>query len=304
MPGSLIEFSKEMADAVERAGGFVVGVLEGGREGVSGTVVRDGFAITAEHTIRGRDEVTVVLPGGEQVKTTVAGRDPGTDIALLQFEKSPTSPKTGDVGHPATTARVGELAFLVGRRGTEGVTATSGIVSAVGGPWRTWRGTRVEQWLRLDLNPFVGFSGGPIVNAAGDMLGMATSGPRRSVLTLPAATIERVVDQLVSKGRVAQGWIGVALQPVAFPAGAWKSLGIEHDRGLLVVTVAPGSPAEQAGILLGDVLVTIDGSPVQSLRGLQAGLDSDKIGKAVAVRLVRGGKLVEINVTVGERPES
>lgn len=307
MPGSLIEFSKEMADAVERAGEFVVGVLEGGREGVSGTVVREGFAITAEHTIRGRDAVTVVLPTGEQVKATVAGRDAGTDIALLKFEKSPTSPKSGDVGHPvrmATSARVGELAFLVGRRGTDGVTATCGIVSAVGGPWRTWRGTRVEQWLRLDLNPFVGFSGGPVVNAAGEVLGMATSGPRRSVLTLPAATVQRVVEQLISKGRVAQGWIGVALQPVAFPAGAWKSLGIEHDRGLLVVTVAPGSPAEQAGILLGDVLVTIDGAPVQSLRGLQAGLDSDKIGKPVAVQLVRGGKLVQINVTVGERPES
>lgn len=305
MPGSLTELSKEMADAVERAGSFVVGVLEGGREGVSGTVVREGFAITAEHTIRGRNEVTVVLPTGEQVKATVAGRDAGTDIALLKF--SPTSPKEGDMGHPArlqTGARAGELAFLVGRRGTEGVTATSGIVSAVGGPWRTWRGTRVEQWLRLDLSPFVGFSGGAIVNAAGDMLGMATSGPRRSVLTLPAATIERVVDQLVSKGRVAQGWIGVALQPVAFPAGSWKSLGIEHDRGLLVVTVAPGSPAEQAGILLGDVLVTIDGAPVQSLRGLQAGLDSDKIGNAVAVQLVRGGKLVQVNVTVGERPEA
>jgi S1-C subfamily serine protease len=274
-----------------------VGVLEGGREGVSGTVVRDGYAITAEHTIRGCDEVTLVLSTGEQVKASVAGRDPGTDLAVLKFDQKTPQARL------ATNARAGELALLVGRRGTEGVQATWGVVSAVGGPWRTWRGTRVDQWLRLDLDPFVGFSGGPVVNASGEVLGMATSGPRRSVLTIPAVTLERVVEQLIQRGRVVQGWIGVGLQPVAFPEGAWKSLGIEQDRGLLVVMVAPGSPAEQAGILLGDVLVTIDGSPVQSLRGLQAGLDSEKIGKAVAVQLVRGGQLVKLLVTPGERPQ-
>jgi len=298
MPGSLIEFSKEMADAVERTGAFVVGVPEGGRDGVSGTVVRDGYAITAEHTIRGLDEVTVVSAGGEKSKAAVAGRDPGTDLALLKLDAG----KTPAIARMAAKARAGEIVFLAGRRGTEGVQATWGIVSAVGGPWRTWRGARVDQSIRLDLEPFVGFSGGPIVNAAGEALGMAISGPRRSVLPIPAATVDRVVEQLIARGHVPQGWIGVALQPVAFPAGAWKSLGIENDRGLLVVTVASGSPAEQAGIVLGDVLVSIDGSSVNSLRGLQTGLDSDKIGKTVAIQLVRGGKLVETNVVVGERP--
>lgn len=298
MPGSLIEFSKEMADAVERTGAFVVGVLEGGRDGVSGTVVRDGYAITAEHTIRGVDEVTLILPSGENRKATVAGRDPGTDIALVKLEAG----NTPQIARTAAKARTGEIVFLVGRRGTEGVQATWGIVSAIGGPWRTWRGARVDQSLRVDLDPFVGFSGGPILNAAGEVLGMAISGPRRSVLPIPAATVERVVEQLIARGHVPQAWIGVALQPVAFPAGAWKSVGIENDRGLLVVTVASGSPAEQAGILLGDVLVTIDGAPVNSLRSLQAGLDGEKIGKTVAVQLVRGGKLVQVDVVVGERP--
>lgn len=297
MPGSLIEFSKEMADAVERTGAFVVAVPEGGRDGVSGTVVRDGYAITAEHTIRGLDEVTVVSPGGES-KAAVAGRDPGTNLALLKLDAG----KTTAIARMAAKARAGEIVFLAGRRGTEGVQATWGIVSAVGGPWRTWRGARVDQSLRVDLDPFVGFSGGPIINAAGEVLGMAISGPRRSVLPIPAATVERVVEQLIARGHVPQAWIGVALQPVAFPAGAWKSVGIENDRGLLVVTVASGSPAEQAGIVLGDVLVTIDAAPVNSLRSLQAGLDGEKIGKTVAVQLVRGGKLVQTNVVVGERP--
>ncbi|HEV2279060.1 MAG TPA: S1C family serine protease [Acidobacteriaceae bacterium] len=302
MPGSLVEFSNAIAEVVERAGASVVGVLEGGREGVSGTIVREGYAVTAEHTIRGEDEVTVVLASGDNVKATVAGRDPGTEIALLKLPV-----KEGAAAKPARltgNARVGELALLVGRRGTEGITATHGIVSAVGGSWTTWQGGRIERWLRLDLDPFVGFSGGPIVNAAGEVLGIATSGPRRSVLTIPAATIERVVDALIQRGHVPQPWIGIAMQPVAFPEGSWKSLGIEHDRGLLVVTVAPGSPAEKAGILLGDVILTIDGRPVRSPRSLQAALDSEKIGKPVPIKLVRGGKLVEVSVTVGERPEN
>ena len=301
MPGSLIEFSNAIAEVVERAGASVVGVLEGGREGVSGTIVREGYAVTAEHTIRGEDEVTVVLPSGDEVKATVAGRDPGTEIALLKL------PAGASAAHPTRlnqNARVGELALLVGRRGSEGITATHGIVSAVGGSWTTWQGGRIERWLRLDLDPFTGFSGGPIVNAAGEVLGIATSGPRRSVLTIPAATIDRVVDALIQRGHVPQPWIGIAMQPVAFPEGSWKSLGIEHDRGLLVVTVAAGSPAEKAGIVLGDVIVTIDGRPVRSARSLQAALDSEKIGKAVPIRLVRGGKLVELSVTVGERPEN
>lgn len=303
MPGSLVEFSNAIAEIVERTGASVVGVLEGGREGVSGTIVREGYAITAEHTIRGEDEVTVVLPGGEKVKATVAGRDPGTEIALLKLpaKEGAASAKPALL---TQNARVGEIALLIGRRGTEGITATHGIVSAVGGSWTTWQGGRIERWLRLDLDPFTGFSGGPIVNAAGEVLGIATSGPRRSVLTIPAATIDRVVDALIQRGHVPQPWIGIAMQPVAFPEGSWKSLGIEHDRGLLVVTVAPGSPAEKAGIVLGDVIVTIDGCPVRSPRSLQAALDSEKIGKAVPIQLVRGGKLVEVSVTVGERPEN
>lgn len=301
MPGSLVEFSNAISDVVERTGAFVVGVPEGGREGVSGTIVREGYAITAEHTIRGQDEVTVVLPGGETVKATVAGRDPGTDVALLKLPPAQGSASPIAPARLTRNARVGELALLVGRRGTEGITATHGIISATGGSWTTWQGARIERWLRLDLDPFVGFSGGPIVNAAGEVLGIGTSGPRRSVLTIPAVTLERVVDALIQRGRVPQPWIGIAMQPVAFPEGSWKPLGIEHDRGLLVVTVAPGSPAEKAGIVLGDVIVTIDGRAVRSVRSLQTALDNEKIGKAIPVQLVRGGKLMEIQVTVGER---
>ncbi len=300
MPGSLVDFSNELASAVERAGAFVIAVPDGGRDGVSGTVWRDGVAVTAEHTIRGRDEVTVVLPSGEKTTAAVAGRDAGTDIAVLKLSSTVGSLQAARIT-PDAQGRVGEIVLTVARRGTDGLAATYGVIGAIGGPWRTWQGARIDRWLRLDLNPFPGFSGGPIVNASGEVLGMATSGPRRSALTIPSMTVNRVVDQLLQHGRVARGYIGVALQPVAFPEEAWKSLGISTDRGLLVVTVAPGSEAEKAGILLGDVIVAIGGSPVRSLRSLQFELDGDKIGKAISVDLVRGGRLVQASVTVGEK---
>src|SRR5579864_3387441 len=184
MSNSLVAFSNELADAVEHAGKSVVTVLEGGREGVSGTVWRDGIAITAEHTIRGLDEVTVLLPSGAKTKARVAGRDHGTDIAILEVPGVPAVALADE-----SQSRVGDIVLAVGRRQAEGIAATYGMVSAISGPWRTWHGARVDRWLRLDLNPFTGFSGGPIINARGEAVGMATSGPRRTAATLPASTV-------------------------------------------------------------------------------------------------------------------
>lgn len=300
MPNSLVEFSNELANIVERAGKSIISVLEGGREGVSGTVWRDGVAITAEHTIRGRDEVTVVLASGDKTKARVTGRDHGTDIAILQVPSGVPAASIAD----ESRSRVGEIVFAVGRRAGEGITATTGMISAIGGPWRTWQGARVDRWLRLDLNPFTGFSGGPIVNARGESIGMATSGPRRSAVVIPASTVNRVVDQLVQRGRVAQGYLGIGMQPVAFPEAARQSAGISAERGLLVVAVAPGSPAELAGILLGDIIVAAEGSAIQNIQSLQPFLDSENVGKAIAFEVVRGGQLAKVSVTVGEKLKS
>ena len=299
MPNSLVEFSNELADAVERAGNSVIVVLDGGREGVSGTIWRDGLAITAEHTIRGLDKVNVLLPSGSKAKARVAGRDHGTDIAILEVPGGLTSASFAD----ESQSRVGEIVLAIGRREAEGIAATYGMISAIGGPWRTWQGARVDRWLRLDLNPFTGFSGGPIVNARGEAIGMATSGPRRSAVTIPASTVNRVVDQLQHGGRIARGYLGVGMQPVAFPEGARKSLGISAETGLLVVAVAPGSPAEQAGILLGDIIVMVEGALIQNMQSLQPALDGENIGKPIALDVVRGGQLAKISVIVGEKPK-
>lgn len=297
MPTSLVDFSHELADTVESAGQSVISVLEGGRAGVSGTVWRNGIAITVAHTIHGLDAVTVILPSGDETKATVSARDSGTDIAILQLAQDvPPATQADD-----SRIRTGEIVLSIGRRGTDGLAAAYGIVSAISGPWRTTTGARVDRWLRLDLNPFPGFSGGPVVNAAGEVIGMATSGPGRSAAIVPTSTVNRVVDQLIKHGHIVRGYIGVGLQPVAFPDDAWQPLGINSGRGLLITAIAPGSAAAEAKLTLGDVIVTIDGKPLRSGVGLQSLLDAETVGKSVSIGVVRGGQLLNVPVTVRER---
>jgi S1-C subfamily serine protease len=298
MPAFLIDFSNELANTVERVGNSVIAVPEGGRAGVSGTVWREEVAITSDHTIHGLDEVTVILPAGREVKAAVAGRDYGTDIAVLKLPEPVQSATLADVSQ----IRTGEIVLSIGRRGTDGLAAAHGLVGAVGGPWRTSVGARVDRWLSLNLNPFPGFSGGPVINARGEVLGMATSGARRTAIVITTATVNRVVDQLLQHGRTLRGYIGVAVQPVAFPEGTSQSLGIGVDRGLLITSVAPGSAAQEAQLMLGDVIVTIEGSPIRSARDLQWVLDGESVGKPIALEVIRGGQLLKILVQVREKP--
>lgn len=294
---SLVDFSNELAKTVERTGNSVISVLDGGRSGVSGTIWRQGVAVTIAHTIRGLDEVTVVLPSGTEAKAAVAGRDPGTDIAILKLDSDAPAATLAD----DAAARVGEVALAVARRGSDGLAAAYGIVGAIGGAWRTWTGSRIDRWLRLDLSPFPGFSGGPIVNASGEALGIATSGPGRSAAVIPTSTVNRVVDQLLKHGRPVRGYIGVGLQPVAFPEDAWHSLGITSGNGLLITTIASGSAAEEAKLTLGDVIVTIEGNPIRPGSGLHWLLDAETIGKSIKLGVIRGGSLLNVPVTVREK---
>lgn len=298
MANALIEFSNELADAVERGGRSIVAVKEGGRSGVSGTVWREGVVVTAEHTIRGRDEVTVVLPSGQAVPATAAGRDRSTDIAVLRVAGTAAAlPEFAD----ASQLKVGHVVLALGRRAENSLSASYGIVSAIGGTWRTWEGGRIDQWLRLDLNPYPGFSGGPLVDAAGRVLGINTSGPRRTVLTIPGTTVNRIVDQLLSKGRITRGYIGIGGQPVAIPAGLGDKLKLRDNRGLLIVTVASGGPAEKAGLTVGDIIVSIEGNPITEPADLLALLEPETVGQTLRVRALRGGTPAEFNVTIGER---
>lgn len=300
MNNALIDLSNSLADAVERAAREVGSVNEGGRSGVSGTIWRDGLVVTAEHTIRGQQQLTVGLPNGASSDATVVGRDPTTDIALLKLKDSFATPiEFADVAQ----LRVGQFVLAVGRRATQGIVASHGIVSAIGGAWRTWHGGRIDQWFRLDLLPFTGFSGGPLIDAQGRVIGINTSGPRRSVMTLPVSTVNRVIDQLLAKGRVVRGFIGVAMQPVQLPKHIRTSGGNEASRGLLVVMVEPGGPAEKAGLMLGDIVLALGDKPLSQTGDVQAALDPERVGQAVTLRILRGGEARDVSVVVGERDE-
>jgi S1-C subfamily serine protease len=242
--------------------------------------------------------LTIQLPTEASSSATVVGRDPSTDIALLRLKgNSPTAAEFAD----PRQLRVGHFVLAVGRRQGQGLAASHGILSALGGTWRTWRGARIDQSLRLNLLPFTGFSGGPLVDVQGRVIGINTSGPRRSVMTIPTATVNSVVDQLLSKGRIARGFLGVALQPVKLPNVPGPSAGAA--RGLLVIMIEPGGPAEKGGLTVGDVVLAFGDQLVAETADLQGALDPEQIGKTLKLRILRGGQPNELAVTVAERQE-
>jgi S1-C subfamily serine protease len=289
MANELAALSNELADAVERAGHAVVAGHARPRFSSSGVFWRPGIVVTAEHTIRREEEITVTLPDGKNVPASLAGSDPGTDLAVLKVEAD-QAPVKRATAEPAP----GNLALTIGRSEDSGVNATMGIISAVSGPWRTWRGGRLDRYIRLDLTLYPGSSGGLVVNVAGEALGIATSVLSRIAgLAIPASTIDRVADEILARGRVARGYLGVGLQPVELP---------DHHKGLIVLSLEPEGPAAKAGVLIGDILTSLGGSKVTDTDDIQAVLESHAVGQSVAALVSRGGVSQTIAITVGERP--
>jgi S1-C subfamily serine protease len=245
--------------------------------------------VTAEHTIRREEEIEVTLADGAKVSATVAGSDPGTDIAVLKLEGSAgETPKIAS-GDPVP----GNLALAIGRSPDSGVNATMGIVSAVSGSWRTWRGGRLDRYIRLDLTMYPASSGGLVVNTNGEAIGIATSALSRIAgLAIPASTVNRVVDEILSRGHVARGYLGVGLQPVELP---------DHQKGLIVLSIESEGPAAKAGVLIGDVLVSLGGTAVTDTDDIQSVLERHSVGQKIDAGLVRGGAALTIAVVIGER---
>lgn len=298
MSSAFASLSNSMAEVVKRASQYVLLIPEGGRYGVSATIWKDDLAVCVAHTIRDEKQPGVMLTDGSPSMANLVGRDPTTDIALLRLSGGATkaSPEFADSKQLA----VGNLVLALGRRRSEGIVATHGMISAIGGPWRSWRGGRIDQALRLEVQPFAGFSGGPLIDAEGRVIGINLSGPRESVTTIPATTVSRVVDQLLAKGRVQRGFIGVGLQPVPLHERGGSRL----KRGLLTVMVEADSPAQKAGLLVGDIVVALNGNPLSSPRDLQSVLDPEQIGKTFSLGILRGGKTEELSVLVGERGDN
>ncbi|HZF76674.1 MAG TPA: S1C family serine protease [Acetobacteraceae bacterium] len=255
----------------------------------SGFLWRPDLVVTADEALAEGGEVTVVLPGGDALPAEVAGRDPGTDIALLRLPRA-----AGQAARLATPPlALGSLAIALGAE--EGQpTAALGLVSRLDGPWRSLRGGEIAARIELDLAMRRSAEGGLALDARGGAIGMAVFGPRRRVLVIPSATIERVAPLLERHGRVARGYLGLGLQPVALQGG--------EGIALMAMSVDPKGPAAAAGLHQGDVIVTLDGAPVRELRGLLRALGPESVGRAVILGVRRGGQGMEIPVTVAERP--
>ncbi len=297
----LLTLSNNLADAVERAGASTVAVHARQRHPASGVLWRPGVIVATDHTVERDDDITITLPDGTNIPATLAGRDPSTDIAILKVESTNLPVATsGD----AAALRVGHMALAVGRFGEGGLGTSLGVVSALGGSWNTWRGGQVDQFIRADVTLYPGFSGGPLVNAAGEIVGINTSGLSRTMgLTIPAATVNRVVDQLLSKGHIARGYLGVGLQPVRLPDTLKQAVGVTGETGVIVISIEGGGPAEQAGLFIGDILLTLDGTPTTDTDAVQSLLGSERIGTPLAAKIARGGAPVDVTITVGERPQ-
>ncbi|MCA9970708.1 MAG: trypsin-like peptidase domain-containing protein [Anaerolineales bacterium] len=298
MTTSLTSLSDALADTVANAAAGVVRVEARRRLAASGILWNaSGTIVTANHVVRKDGDVTVGLADGTAVSARLVGRDPSTDLAVLQADLSGAAA----LPHAAADAtRVGNLVLALGRPG-QSVQATFGIVSALGGSWRTGMGGHVDQYLQTDVLMYPGFSGGPLVNAHGQLVGLNSSALMQGVsLALPTATLARVVAALQAHGHVRRGYLGVSTQRVHLPESAREALG--QKAGLLIVSVEKDSPAEQGGLTLGDTIVSLDGSAVGRHDDLVALLSGDRVGQKVPVSILRGGEVRTLNVVVGERP--
>lgn len=293
---ALHEFSNDLAKLVGKVGPSVVRVEAGRRVPGSGTVWgAEGTIVTADHVIEREDDISIGLPDGKTAPATLVGRDPTTDVAVLRAQAAGlVAPSWG----APDQAQVGQLVLALARPGRT-VRARLGIISASGETWRAPTGGELDRYLEADIEIGFGFSGGPLLDMNGEVLGMATTGLlRHAALTVPVSTLRRVVDALLTHGRIRRGYLGLGAHPVRLPATGAKP---GQERGLIVVSIEPGSPAERAGIVLGDVVTGVEGRPVRFFGDLHDALTAERIGKPVTLQVIRAGQARTLTVTVGER---
>ena len=285
---TLPSFSSALSDLVSRAASGVVSV-HSDRSRASGFVWRPGLIITANEALAEEGEIAVVLPGAESVPATLAGRDPTTDVALLRISRGDLRQATLTPDH----VTAGALAIVVGSQDGSPVAAL-GIVSVAGGGWRSLRGGEIDARIELDVSLRRSSEGGLALDATGRAFGMAVVGPRRRVLIIPSATIDRVAAKLETHGRIARGYLGLGLQPVRLDDG-----GV----GAMVMSVDAKGPGAAAGVRQGDVIVAWDGRSIRSVQTLLRALGPDSVGSSVRLSLKRAGDPAEVSLTIRDRPD-
>lgn len=291
--------SRALADAIARVAPTVVAIDARRHGSATGVLWRPGVIVTAAHAIRRDDGIRITLADGTQVDAALAGSDKSTDLAVLKLDNA--GPAAADIGD-AAGVRMGHFVFAVARDGRGSVAADFGIVGATGGEWRTWRGGRIDRLIRLNGALNGGFAGCPIADTEGRVIGIGTPALSRAfAIVIPASTVDRVVDELLANGRVARGYLGIGTRTVVLPESLSAKLGLSGNSGLIVLSLASAGPAEQAGLMVGDIVIGVAGEPVATVDDLQAALGRKSIGEAVSVSLVRGGERLESTITIGER---
>jgi S1-C subfamily serine protease len=300
MSAELIELSNALAETTASAAANVVAVHAEARGSASGVIWRSGIIVTAEHALRRDEEIDVTLPDAHVVRATLAGRDPSTDLAVLKCaEATAAAPTFGD----ASALKPGSITLVVGRTRASGPVAALGVVSLVAPERRTWTGAALTPYVRLDVGLQPTAIGGAVVDAQGRTVGVATQRfARFGAIAIPARVVDRVVDTLLKKGHIPQGYLGVGLQSVRLPDALRQSLRHEEKTAAIVLEVEPESPANKAGIVIGDILIALAGHPVARLEDVHSQLRGEAIGKPLALKFVRGGATQEVNIVVGERP--
>ena len=294
----LVELSDALADAAETAGKATVLVNARRRMPASGIAYAADLILTADHVIDRDEDIKVTLADGTETLARIAGRDAGADIAVLKLERA-----TATVAEATKSpARLGQIVLVLGRPSTNGIEASLGTVSAIGGPIRTGRGGMLEKYIRTDGISYPGFSGGPLVGADGTVLGLNTSGlASGAAVTIPADIAWRMADTLSKHGRIKRGYLGIRSQTVEIQSSSRQALKREQEAGLLIVSVEKDSPASNGGLMVGDILVAVAGTPVLHHDELFARLNGDVVGKSTPIEILRGGQPQTVNVVIGER---
>ncbi len=290
----LTELANALTARAETASNAVVAIRTSEGRHLTGTLWQSGVVVVSEQALPGKDEFELVAPGGAILAAKVAGRDPSTNIAILKTAEPLAAPV-----FTAAEPKVGAVALAIGADGEGGASARFGIVNLVGGEWHSRRGGLIDRRIVLDTRLASREEGGPVFDAAGAHLGMSTFGPRGRVIVIPSATIARVVPQLIKDGHVARGWLGVALHPVAVPDALHESA--DQTGGMMVMSVVENGPAAQAGIVAGDIILSVDGIAAHRSRKIARYFGGDSIGRRVDIRLIRGGAVITVQTTIEER---
>ncbi|HTW65213.1 MAG TPA: S1C family serine protease [Bryobacteraceae bacterium] len=298
----LVSLSNELAGAVERAAASIVAVHARRGIGSSGIVWRDNLILTSSEGVRAEEGIEILLPDGSVTTARLRGRDSGTDLAVLETQTAGLRP----LEFAADSAlKPGQLALAVGRTGNTGPIASFGIISGVSGEWKTWRGGRIDPFVRLDISAYPTLSGGAALDTGGHLIGLVSTGlSRSSVFAVTRATVDRIAGTLVQQGFVSRGFLGAAVQPVALPAEVKTQFA--QDAGIMLVGIEPEGPAAVGGLILGDVLVAANVGdalhPLPQPDALADLLERTPVGQPVKFRVLRAAVVRDLDVRIGERP--